>query len=280
MNFLLSPKLLLAAGLVVCCARASDAQGISTTQLLSGGQTCHHVIQLIHRHGVNNSFDTSGGSMIAGHFPIGPMSIPLTELGDLEILQVSQVDQVDDGCGPSFHVTIRNNSTRKVCNFHVTMVAVLGRICPTSPTTTVKVGEICPGEALEVCVQLPIESLAMGNRNGQVIGFQRLVVAIDSYDQLVESNEANNLKAYACAEIPMVSTVVESTTTVTEQNQVTVREQAGSAAQAGATVQADPAAAAPQASPAPAPETSAKADPLRAAIQMLGDQDQQSASKL
>ena len=126
-------------------------------------------------------------------------------------MQVNQIVHQDDACGPKFTVTIRNCSTRNVCHFHVTAVAVLGRICPTSPNATVKVAQIGPGEALEVCLQLPIEALAMGNRHGQVIGFQRLVVADRQLDQLVETNEANNLKAFACSEIPVVTTVVEQT---------------------------------------------------------------------
>ena len=38
------------------------------------------------------------------------MSIPDTELGDLEILQVNQVEHDEAGCGPKFIVTIRNHS--------------------------------------------------------------------------------------------------------------------------------------------------------------------------
>ena len=60
----------------------------------------------------------------------------------------------------------------------------------------VKVEKICAGQAAEVHVQLPIEALAMGNRNGQPLEFARLVVAIDSFDQFAECNEANNVKVF------------------------------------------------------------------------------------
>ena len=86
----------------------------------------------------------------------------------------------------------------------MTGVAMLGRISPLSPSVTTRVAEILPSAALEIQLQLPIEALAMGNRNGQIIGFQRLVVAIDSYDELLETNEANNLRAWNCAEIPVL----------------------------------------------------------------------------
>jgi hypothetical protein len=235
------------------------------------------VIRLMHLHGVNNSFDTGGSSFVAHHSPLGTMSIPNTEFGDLEIMQVNQAEHDEAACGPKFHVTIRNNSTRKVCNFHVSMVAVLGRICPTSPNATVKVGEICPGAALEVCVQLPIEALAMGNRNGQVIGYQRLVVAIDSFDELVETNEANNLKAFACSEIPVVSTVVEETTettvtspaaTVTEETRVETNAAPGNIGNAG------------NAGTAPVQATPSSADPLRSAIRMLDTTSSETSSSL
>jgi hypothetical protein len=148
------------------------------------------------------------------------MLIPGGELGDLEIIQVVQILHDDPACGPKIAVTVQNQGCRKVCNFHVSAVAILGRICPTSPNNTVCVEKLGPGEALEVMVQLPIEALAMGNRNGQVIGFHRLVVAIDSYDEFVETNEANNLKAFDRNTLPVVSPTVaepvESISTTTE----------------------------------------------------------------
>ena len=136
-------------------------------------------------------------------------------------------------------MTVKNLGCRKVCNFHISVVALFGPICPTSPNNTVCVEDLGPGEAVEVIVQLPIEALAMGNRNGQVIGFQRVVVAIDSYDEFVETNEANNLKAFDVAALPVVTptvteTVTEtvesvSTTTTTETGAVqeTVTEEVG-----------------------------------------------------
>jgi hypothetical protein len=135
--------------------------------------------------------------------------IPGDEVGDLEVIQVTQVLHDDPACGPKIAVTVRNQSVRQVCNFHVSAVAILGRICPTSPNTTVRVEKLEPGAALEVLVQLPIEALAMGNRNGQIIGFQRLVVAIDSFDEFVETNEANNLQAFDRSALQIVSPTVE-----------------------------------------------------------------------
>ena len=243
----------LALGLVVSCAISAQAQApiVRTTQVLHGGSLCDNVIHLIHCHGVNNSVDLAAGHTMLQHSPLGSMLVPGLELGDLEICNVAQICHEDPACGPRIAVTVKNLGCRKVCNFHISVVALFGPICPTSPNNTVCVENLGPGEAVEVIVQLPIEALAMGNRNGQVIGFQRVVVAIDSYDEFVETNEANNLKAFDVAALPVVTptvateTTVESvsTTTTTEVGAVqqTVTEQVGGTTTTTTTTPAPPA---------------------------------------
>ncbi|MGI9473295.1 MAG: hypothetical protein ACR2NZ_17265 [Rubripirellula sp.] len=266
MNLSTLGKLVFATCMVACTAINAQAQGLNASQLLYGGTSCDHVIRLIHIHGVNNSFDVSASLVSTQFSPAGPIAVPHTELGDLEIVQVAQVQHADIACGPKFNVTIRNNSCRDVCNFHVSVVAALGRICPSSPNATACVEKICAGQAVEVCVQLPIEALAMGNRNGQVIGFQRLVVAIDSFDVLAETNEANNLKAFACHEIPIATAVVTETASVTTTETVT---EGANPAVAPAAVTPNGAAPAPSAAPATPAAPAAQADPLRSAIRMM-----------
>jgi hypothetical protein len=216
MNHSIFTHCLLTASLVVGSVVAAQAQVVTTSQLLHPGSRCDHVIGLMHRHGVNNSVDRTATHSMLHHSRFGPMVIPDTELGDLEVVQVNQIAHEDPACGPKLAVIVRNQSCRAICNFHVSAVAVFGRICPTSPNATVAVEQIAPGETLEVLLPLPIEALAMGNRNGQVIGFQTLVVAIDSLDQLVETNEANNLKAFDIAEVPFVTIGVEETVETVE----------------------------------------------------------------
>ncbi len=224
MNHLLLTRCLLTAGIVVGSVVASQAQGVSSFQLLHGGSRCDHVIGLIHRHGVNNSVDLAAAHSILHYPSYGGAVIPSTDLdalklGDLEIVQVHQIAHDVVACGPKIAVTVHNNSCRQVSDFHVTVVAILGRIFPTSPNCTARVGLIEPGASVEVVVQLPIEALAMGDSGGQIIGFQRLVVAIDSYDEFVETNEANNLQAFDVAAItvitPAVVPVVEPVSAVT-----------------------------------------------------------------
>ena len=179
-------------------------------QVLQGPTRCDHVIEMMLRHGVNREKSDSYGSPMMYHGRMGPMWIPHKELGDLELVEVAQLPDTDPACGPTFVVGIRNTSNRDVCGFRVTMVSLLGRIFPTAPTTVVKVDKVCAGQVAEIHVQLPIESLAMGTRNGQAIEFSRLVVAIDSFDQFVECNEGNNVKVLDRASIAVREIVVES----------------------------------------------------------------------
>ncbi len=47
----------------------------------------------------------------------------------------------------------------------------------------------------------------MGNRNGTPLGFQTLIVAIDSFDVLLESDESNNIRAWNASELPVEQSV-------------------------------------------------------------------------
>ena len=196
-------SLVAAFALMSTLGGAAQADNVNAHQVLHGGQTCGHVINLIMRHGVNNSFQTGGRTI--SHSPYGPVVMGAADIGDLELVQVTQCQHVDPNCGPKFAVVIKNNSTRDVCDLRVSMVALFGRIKPHSPTTTSKVKKICAGQAIEITMQLPIESLAMGNLNGQALPFQKLLVAIDSFDEFAESNEANNIKAWNRSEIPVAT---------------------------------------------------------------------------
>lgn len=201
----------LTASFLVSLSVQSHAERHIAPQLLPGGTRCDHVIQMVLRHGVNNTFDRSGTSSLLNQSPFGGMQVPISELGDLQIVQVNQLPPEVPACGPKFAVIIMNQSNRQVCNFHVSAVAVFGHICPTSPNATTEVAKINAGEAIEVIISLPIEAFSMGNRNGEVLSFERLVVAIDSFDELFETDEANNVKAFNASEIAVVTAVVQQT---------------------------------------------------------------------
>lgn len=180
----------------------------ATSKLLLPRENCFHVIRLLHLQGVNRSFDVAGQVAATHHPAFGMFSVPPTEIGDLRFVQITHDKHDDDSCGPRFLVTLQNNSLRDIGSFHVTLVATLGRLYPDSPTKTVRVDRIAAGTTLEICIQLPIEAWSMGNRDGRAIGFQTVVVAIDAFDELAETDEANNLKAFNRRDIP-IATVIE-----------------------------------------------------------------------
>lgn len=211
--------LLAAAAITATFGSIAHADHVDLHQVLHGSQNCDHVIRLIMRHGVNNSFQT-GGSI--SHSPYGPIMMGAADVGDLELIQITQCPHLDANCGPKFAIVIKNNSTREVCGLRVSMVALFGRIQSCSPTTTSKVEKICAGEAVEITMQLPIESLAMGNFNGQALPFQKLLVAIDSFDEFAESNEANNIKAWNRSEIPVAAETATVEPQSTAPTQTTV----------------------------------------------------------
>ncbi|WP_182868060.1 hypothetical protein [Stieleria mannarensis] len=188
-------------------AHADDAE---LRRLLHGPDRCDHVIGLLLRHGVNNTANPAAA--VNAFHPYGPIAIPATELGDLQLESITRHADTTTECGPSFDLVIKNCSTRDVCGAHVTLVGLLGRILPTSPNVTAKLDSVPAGQAVQVTLTLPIESLAMGNLNGQVIGMNRVLVVVDSYDQFMESDEANNLRSFELAALPVATAVVTETT--------------------------------------------------------------------
>ncbi len=109
----------------------------------------------------------------------------------------------------------------------------------------------------------------MGNLNGQVIGFRKIIVAIDAYDELAETNEANNLRALACTEIPLVTAAVVETleSSVTETVVADSSADTTAAPAAISNPTSAPAAVAPNA--APLEQEAPTGNALRSAIRMM-----------
>ncbi|KAA5545327.1 hypothetical protein FYK55_06635 [Roseiconus nitratireducens] len=205
---------LVTGALVAIPVSSAQADDVELHRLLHGPQRCDYVIALLMRHGVNNDSDACDD--IAALHPLGHVQIPTCELGDLQLVSVHRQEGVASGCGPNFDVVIKNCSTREVCGARITLVGLFGRICPTSPNVTAKIDSLPAGAAVQINLTLPIEALAMGNLNGQPIGFNRLLVAVDSFDQFLESNEANNLRVFDLSAIPVAAVTEVSTVTETQ----------------------------------------------------------------
>ncbi|TWT87657.1 hypothetical protein Mal64_31990 [Pseudobythopirellula maris] len=241
MNVSFMRVLLLAAAVAPLGASAS-AQGLGPAgyqQLLMGGPRCDHVIDLLMRFGIGGGAGVGPAAGMIAHSPYGPIEMPAVELGDLQIAGVALVASDDPACAPTYAVTIKNCSPRDVCHLQVTLVALLGPIRPHDPTALATVDSIPAGGCVEIAIQLPIESLAMGQGvlgDGCPLAFQKLLVAIDSLDGFAEIDESNNLQLLCRSDIP-AQVVVEAPAV----------EAIGEPADAPAAVQ--------PVEPAPAPET-------------------------
>ncbi len=122
------------SGILLSMTSGLHAQPLTVRTVLPASSRCDHVIQMMLRHGVNNSFDRSNTQSLLNQSPFGGIQVPITEFGDLQIAQVTQLPPEAPVAGPKFAIVVMNQSNRAVCNFHVSLVAVFGSICPNSQT--------------------------------------------------------------------------------------------------------------------------------------------------
>ncbi len=168
---------------------------------LTGAPGCEHVLDLLMRYGpLEGQGGLQGGTVVPS--PHGSFVMPASEIGDLCLASLCESAASDPACPPTFVVAVTNNSQRAVCHVQVTLVAMLGPIKACDPTANACLAEIPAGATIEVEITLPAEALAMGSNGGVPVGFQKLLVAIDSHDQLVEANESNNLRLVCRQDIP------------------------------------------------------------------------------
>ena len=180
--------------------RNSQVLGIPTSH-------CGHVIDLLESNRLRQQTGCIGeGEVCLPHLTVG------MKPGDLELLCVNLVCDGDACKGPVFQIGMRNNSCVPIGNFKVSVVGVLCQIHVHSPTATVCIPRMEPGEEMQIQVQLPVTCMCMGPI-GQQCAFDTLIVALDSFDDLLECNELNNVQILKRADIELL--VVETTTTET-----------------------------------------------------------------
>jgi hypothetical protein len=134
--------------------------------------------------------------------------------GDLEIATIGMVADATPQQGPLYRVAIRNNSETPSRHFEVSLIAVRGQLNHDSPVITSHVNEIAAGGEHVLDIQLPIGVMSLGAANA-LAPFESLVVAIDSFDQLIETNELNNVAILTRGEIALIETAAAATTTTT-----------------------------------------------------------------
>lgn len=159
---------------------------------------CRHVIDMMMQHRIRQQTGQIGTPSI--RLPHLTVDSPA---GDLALCGVHEVTPATGCAGPVLQVTLQNNSVVPIGNFWVTIVGVLGRIDPASPTAEHRVDRMEPGQQLCVTLQLPVTCMNLGPVL-QRCPFDTLVVAVDSRDCLLENNEVNNLQVLPRQSIPSV----------------------------------------------------------------------------
>lgn len=171
--------------------RNSQVLGIPTSH-------CGHVIDLLMANRLRQQ---------AGHAGYGEVQLPhLTvglQPGDLELQCVHLVCDGDAHQGPIFQIGMKNNSCVPIGNFSVSVVGVLCQIQVHSPTATVRIPRMEAGEETQIQIQLPVGCMSMG-LVGQQAAFDTLIVAVDSYDEMLECDELNNVQILNRAEIGLL----------------------------------------------------------------------------
>ncbi|MCP4507749.1 MAG: hypothetical protein GY826_15330 [Fuerstiella sp.] len=173
--------------------RASQDPGIPTSH-------CGHVINLLMTNRMRQSFGNAGNVAAPAYAPyLRAGQSP----GDLQLLCVHLVCDGDAAKGPVFQISLKNNSNVPIGNFRISVVGVLGRIHMHSPTATITVPRMEAGCETQLQVQLPVTCMSLGI-SGQLVPFDTLIVAVDSFDEWLECDELNNVQILKRAEIPLL----------------------------------------------------------------------------
>jgi hypothetical protein len=183
------------------------------------------------------------GDLLPIGFGPGPFFGP--PAGDLELVSVGMVADGVAEKGPIYRISLRNNSTIAARHFRVSLIATLGEITRLSPVVTMNIEELGAGATGHLDVQLPLGVMTLGPQ-GQPGPFSTLIAAIDSFDELIETDELNNVATFTRGEIAVIEAAVEAPAAAAAAPAAAVAPVAAQAAPA-------PAAAAP-AAPAPAPQ--------------------------
>lgn len=108
--------------------------------------------------------------------------------------------------GPRYRVTVRNKSLVDAGQFHMVLLAGMDATPKSdAPASLVKVMGLRAGEAKAFDVRLPVDSLKMTvDAAGNPVPFATLFVAVDSHEELNDSDRSNNGTVMNRVEIPLV----------------------------------------------------------------------------
>ena len=160
---------------------------------------CEYVIDLLFRNQFRQQSGAIGTELAPGFMLSAPPSA--TVPGDLELLNVALLSDGSPTQGPVVEVIVRNNSQIAVEGFQISVVGVVGQMHAQCPTARGLVSQIAAGSVGQFQMQLPVIGIPNGSQAQQPAPFETLVVAIDSFDELLEANELNNVRIIRRAEL-------------------------------------------------------------------------------
>jgi hypothetical protein len=239
-------------------------------QALSPIQHPWMINRVIH-HCVAKEFEQQfGGSPLfapmVGFNPVLPFPIPA--FGDLELMDVDMVADMHDTTGPIYRVAVKNNSHLPVIGVRVSLIAVLGRIDQSSPVVTTEIKEIAAGGIATIDLPMPVAVMQLGPATAPV-PFETLVASIDSFNELPETNEFNNVVTVVRTAIDVIETAQTTTTTTVAGPAAVAAPAAAGVAPAAAGLAAVEAAPMGDAAPMGAPAPMAAANPQDRALENL-----------
>jgi hypothetical protein len=132
----------------------------------------------------------------------------------------------------------------------VSLIAVLGTFNIGAPAVTAEVKEIGANAIAALDIQMPLTVMALGPQ-GQTGPFETLIAAVDSFGELPESNELNNVATFTRGAIAVVETTVAAGAAQGGPAPATAVAPVAAPSAPAAGGPAPPAAQAPQAAPQP-----------------------------
>ncbi len=127
---------------------------------------------------------------------------------DVEFTSIRQLDAGDPAknLAPAYRVWFHNNTNVDINQaFDVAILASNDQKLTTNlPYSSVRIDGMAADETMSVDIRLPIDAMSMATVNGQPGAYTFLHTIIDSQNELVETNKANNLSVYARQDIPML----------------------------------------------------------------------------
>jgi hypothetical protein len=220
------------AGGAAIASQTTTATTSQATVVSAEGLTAIQHPWMINRvihHAVAKEFEQHfGGSPLfapmVGFNPVTPFPIPA--FGDLELVHVGMVSDMNGTAGPIYRVSLKNSSHLPVIGVRVSLIAVLGKLDHTSPVVTAVVKEIPAGGVATIDISMPVAVMQLGPETARV-PFETLVASIDSFNELPETSEFNNVVTVVRTNVALIET---AQSTVTQSAVTTTTVAAGAAA--------------------------------------------------